>query len=131
MAIRIAVLLGLLGVPAQDPKPEIVDAGALKCEIHISRTAHLFHVVDQLAEWSPFCHKQYGRHFGGKDGLGITEADRGMLARHTSVRVERGWGGGLEQTFYSPLDLEGAIKAGLDAGHLTAEQASIEREVFA
>jgi hypothetical protein len=34
-------------------------AGVLTLEIHASRTAHLFHVVDQISQWSEFCHHQY------------------------------------------------------------------------
>ena len=45
-----------------------LDAGPLKLEICVSETAHLFHVVDQIAEWSEFCHRQYVSYFEGLEG---------------------------------------------------------------
>ncbi len=128
--MRTALLASILAVAAQDSKPGVIEAGALRCEVHISRTAHLFHVVDQLAEWSEYCHRQYGRHFVSQ-GKGLTAFDRDVLDEHVKIRKIRGWGGGLEQTFYSPLDVEGAIKAGLEKKHLDAGQAEVERKVFA
>ncbi|HKS17261.1 MAG TPA: hypothetical protein VJU16_08105 [Planctomycetota bacterium] len=127
MRILVAVSAALFALTPQEPKPRILEAGALTCEIHISRTATIFHVVDQLAEWSEYCHRQYGRHFA----RGLTAFDRDLLAGHVKIRKERGWGAGLEQTFYSPLDLEGAIKVGLGKKHLDAGQAEIERKVLA
>src|SRR5687767_1473120 len=69
------LLMFLAASLLQDPKPVIVEAGPLTCEIHISRTATIFHVVDQLAEWSEYCHRQYGRHFA----RGLTAFDRDLL----------------------------------------------------
>ena len=103
----------------------VLDAGPLQIEVHISRTAHLFHVVDQLSEWSEFCHDQY------RDGIDpLSDADLAILAKHATVREERSWGQGLEQTFYTKLPLEEAIERGIQNGWLTEEQAEIEREVF-
>jgi hypothetical protein len=122
--------LALLALLALAPQETVIEAGALTCEVRISRTAHLFHVVDQLSEWSEYCHKQYGRHFAAQ-GKGLTAFDRDLLDQHLKIRKKRGWGGGLEQTFYSPLDVEGAIKAGLEKKNLDAGEAEIERKIFA
>ena len=115
----------LLATLLQQPQPVVLEAGPLTCEIHISRTANLFHVVDQLSGWSKFCHRQYGSHF--KD---LDDRDRALLAKHAEIRKVRGWGGGLEQAFYSPLDLEAALAAGIKAGHLTEPEAAVERDVL-
>ena len=128
--MQIALLATLCAVAVQDSTPCIIEAGALKCDVYISRTAHLFHVVDQLAEWSEYCHRQYGRYFSAQ-GKGLSSFDRDLLEGHVKVRKQRGWGAGLEQTFYSPLDVEGAIKAGLEKGQIDAAQAEVERKVFA
>lgn len=97
--------------------------------VHISRTSHLFHIVDQISEWSEFCHRQYIHYF--KDlNAGLSARDKELLAEHNSVRKERSWGGGLEQTFYTSLNLEQAIDFGLKEGSLTPEQAYIEGRVF-
>jgi hypothetical protein len=45
------------------PMGDTMTAGPLTLNIYISRTAHLFHVVDQISGWSPFCHSQYRRYF--------------------------------------------------------------------
>jgi hypothetical protein len=121
----------LLAALLPQDKPLVVDAGKLTCEVHVSRTANLFHMFDQFSEWSIYCHRQYTRHFAGVDRNGFSDEDRAMLARHTTVRAARGWGAGLEQTFYSPLDLDAAIKLGLEKGHLDADQAKTVREVLA
>jgi hypothetical protein len=75
-------------------------------DVYVSRTATLFHVVDQVSEWSEFAHRQYGRAFAP-----LTESDRAALAKHRAVRAKHSWGEGLEQTFYSPLALDEALKA--------------------
>jgi hypothetical protein len=38
-----------------------VDLDGLVSSVTASRTAQLFHIVDQLSEWDQFTHKQYGR----------------------------------------------------------------------
>jgi hypothetical protein len=93
--------------------------------VHVSRTATLFHVVDQLSAWSPFCHGQYAR---GLDAL--DERDRALLDKHRRVRERHPWGAGLEQAFYTPLELDEALREAVGAGHINAEEADVEREVF-
>jgi hypothetical protein len=53
-----------------------------------------------------------------------------MLQRHVAVRQKHGWGAGLEQTFYSPLDLKAAAAEGVKQQYLTAEEAATEVEVL-
>ncbi len=109
--------------PAADGTVKIT-CGPLSMEIHVSRTAHLFHVVDQLSGWSEFCHGQYRR------AIHLDAADEAALARHAEIRKARGWGGGLEQLFYTPVPLDRAIHGGLRAGLLTEKEAATEQEVF-
>jgi hypothetical protein len=138
MSLRAACLLvpSVLGVACaqqveqmQQAEPIVVEAGALRCEIHVSRTAHLFHVVDQISAWDQYCHGQYRRAM--TSAAAFTPDDEAMLARHVEVRKARGWGRGLEQTFYSPLDLDAALAQGVQQGNLTAAEADVERAVFA
>jgi len=88
-------------------------------DVRIARTAHLFHVVDQLSAWDQFCHSQYARHFGA-----LSEQDRALLAKHAELRKRRGWGGGLEQALYTDAPLDVALRA------LPADEAAVEREVL-
>jgi hypothetical protein len=106
-----------------------LEAGPLTLEIQVSKTAHLFHVVDQISQWSEFCHRQYARYFEALDG-GLNAADRDRLAQHTTLRKAHGWGGGLEQTLYTAVDLETALAQGVQAGWLTESEAQTERGVL-
>lgn len=106
-------------------EPLEIRAGPLTMEIHVAATAHVFHIVDQLAAWSPYCHKQYRDYFQN-----LSNEDLALLEEHARVRQERPWGEGLEQTFYTDLALEEALHAGVAASHLTQEQADIERRVL-
>jgi hypothetical protein len=113
----------------QQPAPLVLDAGALQLELHPSRTAHLFHVVDQISQWDQYCHRQYLVAFADGEGR-LADADLAMLRRHVAVRGKHGWGGGLEQTFYTGADLATALADGVRDGRLTAEEAEAERAVF-
>ena len=115
----------LFGRHLQAGEAQQIDAGTIKLEVCISRTAHLFHVVDQLSAWSEFSHRQYASFFEPLD-----DRDRELLAKHVAVRNDRPWGQGLEQTFYTPADLETALREGVKVGWLTAAQARTEREVL-
>src|SRR5437870_4411368 len=85
--MRRLVLLATLaactsGEPAPPPRarPQAPPAPSLVLDIQIARTAQVFHVVDQLAAWSPFCHSQYAR------ALELSDADRRSLATHAAIR---------------------------------------------
>ena len=66
--VAVAALLALGAAHATDPSPSPaavapvdsrIHAGPLVMTVHLSRTAQVFHVVDQLSAWSEFCHSQY------------------------------------------------------------------------
>ncbi len=114
---------------AQANSAYCLDAGPLQLNIYISSTAHLFHVVDQIAQWSEFCHKQYISYFEGLEG-GLSKIDQDLLAQHQAIRRVHDWGQGLEQTFYTSLDLDSALKLGVKEGHLTKDEAEIERQIL-
>ena len=115
------VIIGARALAADDR----IEVGSLQLDVYISRTATLFHIVDQLSEWSYYCHREYGR-----DMAPLSDEDRSMLTRHKGVRAKHSWGGGLEQTFYTPLSLEDALKNGPQQGWLTSEEASTEQAVM-
>ncbi len=120
-SIALAVLMGM--GPGQNtdwPEPDQrVTCGPLTLDVYISRTAHLFHVVDQLSTWDNACHGQYRQH------MALSPQDERLLRRYAGVRQKRRWGQGLEQTFYTPLDLDGAVRAGEQADHITAQEAEV------
>jgi hypothetical protein len=114
---------------AEGIAPLELDLGSLKLSVYVSETATTFHVVDQLTEWSEFCHHQYAAFFK-REGGGLTDKDQEVMAKHRAIRGQLPWGVGLEQTFYTPVSLEAALDAGVRAGHISAEQATVEREVL-
>jgi hypothetical protein len=126
MSLILRWLMLLLGWGvAVSAAEERIEVGVLALDVNISRTAVLFHVVDQLSEWSYFSHRQYGRAFAP-----LSDADRAMLEKHKTVRAKHSWGEGLEQTFYSPLALDEALANGIAQGWLSAQEAVAEREVL-
>lgn len=108
--------------------PVHLNAGPLKLDVYISETAQLFHVVDQISQWSEFSHPQYVRYFESRGGL--SESDLRILGEHVAIRKRYGWGRGPEQVFYTPLDLDEALKAGVASGYLTNAEADTERRVL-
>lgn len=107
------------------PKPDQrITCGPLVLEIYVSRTAHVFHLVDQLAAWDNSCHGQY------RQSMQLSAEDEEALHGYASVREKRRWGQGLEQTFYVPLEIEPAIRAGVHDGTLTDAEAKVIRPVL-
>jgi hypothetical protein len=108
----------LIGCSPRELRPAR-NSAAFAIEVHVSRTAHLFHIVDQLSAWSPFCHSQYRRHFEP-----LSDLDLALLEEHAALRGKHGWGGALEQAFYTTGDLESALL------RLAPGEAAVERDVL-
>lgn len=105
-----------------------LDLEAVCLQITISKTAHLFHIVDQISEWDIYCHKQYLRYFESIGGF--SETDNELLDKHREIRNRHGWGGGLEQTFYTRLNLKSALEEGVRLGYINQHEAKIEKEIL-
>jgi len=118
----------LSSASAQSDSATRVDAGPLQIDLYLSQTAQLFHIVDQVSEWSEFSHRQYVRYFRANGGL--SEDERKALAEHASIRKKYGWGHGPEQAFYTPLALEPTLTQAVEKGYLTESEAAVERRVF-
>jgi len=112
-------------VNSYNPKPDILTAGPIKLEFHISKTANLFHMVDQISQWVYFCHKQYQDYFSP-----LSLEDKQILKKHSEVRKKYGWGGGLEKTFYTDLDLDTALERAVQSKVLDQDSAEIEKQVL-
>ena len=95
----LAILVAAQLAVAQPP----VEIGPLRLTIHESRTAQVFHIVDQLAEWDARTHRSYVRW--AADSLQLDSLDRALLERHALLRRAHGWNRGFEQTFYSSDEL--------------------------
>jgi len=98
---RAGLLIGLVacarsGPSAPETPSNVVALGDVRVAVHTSHTANLFHAVDQISAWSPFCHSQYSKWAPSLDDKEATDA----LQRHAELRREKGWGSGIERTFY-------------------------------
>jgi hypothetical protein len=111
--LHFAALLIPLYALFQSNASSRIDAGPIKLEIYISETATLFHVVDQLSQWSEFSHEQYRRYFRSTQGE-LSDGERSMLAEHSAIRTKYGWGRGPEKAFYTPLALSDALTAAVN-----------------
>jgi hypothetical protein len=129
MVVAVSICGAQSSASSHTAVPFHLDAGPLKLDVYISETAPVFHVVDQISQWSEFSHRQYVRYFKALDG-GLSEDDLKVLAEHAEIRRAHGWGRGPEQAFYTPLGLDEALKAGVAHGDLTNEEAETERRVF-
>jgi len=108
--------------------PVRVDLGGLVLLVSDSRTAQIFHIVDQLSVWDMYTHKEYAR-WAEKTRL-LDQRDRELLQQHTEIRKKHGWGHGLEQTFLVNDSIEDAAAKGVAAGLLTSEEANAERDIL-
>ncbi len=107
------------------PKPdERIECGPLVFEVYVSPTAHVFHLVDQIAAWDNACHAQYRRN------MQLSPADEELLRSYAELRQKKRWGQGLEQTFYTPFSVDDAVRAGLKADRITDEQAQLLERVL-
>ncbi len=119
--VALATLIAVSLAQQEDwPKPDKkLSYGPLTIEVYVSRTAHLFHVIDQISAWDNACHGQYRSH------MQLSSEDEDALRKYAEVRSKRRWGQGLEQTFYVPLELEEAARAGKKDGHVTHEELEV------
>jgi hypothetical protein len=123
--VLVCVLGGALRATAQTVT---IDLEGLVLSLSTSRTAQVFHIVDQLSEWDQFTHKQYGRWARKSEILDQTARD--LLKRHTELRKVFGWNSALERAFYVDESIEAAARRAVQSGALTAEQAETEVAVL-
>jgi len=105
-----------------------VDLDGLVLSVSTSRTAQLFHIVDQLSEWDQFVHKGYGR-WAARTAL-LDQTARDLLKQHADLRRARGWEKGFEQTFYSTGSIDDAARAAVTSGVLTEKESLAEAAIL-
>jgi hypothetical protein len=124
---RLLVLALLLSTTCL-AKTERVDLGGLVLSVSDSRTAQVFHIVDQLSLWDVYTHKEYARW--AEETRLLDAHDRELLQRHAELRRKRGWGKGFEQAFLVDDSIEQAAAKAIAAGLLTPEEANTERDIL-
>ena len=105
-----------------------IDLGGLILDVSNSWTAQVFHIVDQLAAWDAYAHKQYA-HWA-EQALRLDDTDRRLLQQHAELRRLRGRGNGFEQAFLVDASIDAAARAATVNGPLTPEEVASEKEVL-
>jgi hypothetical protein len=131
--IRLPVLVLLAGLAllfsvTTSATPENIDLGGLVLSVSDSRTAQIFHIVDQLSQWDIYTHDQYARWATATQLL--DQRDRELLQQHAEMRKKRGWGHGFEQTFLVDDSIEDAAAKGIAAHFLSPSEANAERDIL-
>lgn len=131
-AIVVCAMACAVGLEAHAPPPQAparrVDFGGLVVTISTSRTAQVFHIVDQLANWDPYAHRAYIRWAAKSDAL--DDGDRKALARHAEMRKARGRGNGFEQAFLVDDSIADAAANAIRAQVLPAAEANEEAAIL-
>jgi hypothetical protein len=128
--VALMLCLTFLAARATDAAPTRteVQLGGVVLTVSDSRTAQVFHIVDQLSEWDEATHRQYVR-WAKRVGL-LTDEDRALLLKHAELRKQRGWGKGFEQSFYVDDPIELASTNAVAANFLSPEEAALERTIL-
>ncbi|MCC6805861.1 MAG: hypothetical protein IT381_00440 [Deltaproteobacteria bacterium] len=95
----------------------VVETKELRAEIHVSETAQIFHIVDQLSNWGKYQHQQYRR------ALTLDAEDEALLREHAAIRKARGYGL-LDHAFYTDDSREKALAT------LPEKERDVERRVL-
>ena len=123
----LASVLFLIAPTAEAQVTEI-DIGGFVIAMSDSRTAQVFHIVDQLSEWSEFSRRGYGR-WAARESF-LTQEDRDLLQRHAELRSARGWNNGFEEAFYTDSPIEAAAEAAIMSGLLSIDEAMAEMAIM-
>jgi hypothetical protein len=125
----VLILLSFLLAPSVcNAAPRTIAFHQFELRISESRTAQLFHIVDQLSQWDQYTHKQYVRW--AAKSLPLDDEDRSFLQRHVELRSRYGWGSALEKAFLVDEPLDTAARDAVQRGLLTEAEAMEERDVL-
>jgi hypothetical protein len=109
-------------------RTKTLDLGGVLVSVSDSRTAQVFHIVDQLSQWDEGVHHEYVRW--ATRTLNLSPEDQQLLQKHAELRRARGWGKGFEQTFYVDYSIEDAAQRGVDSKLISADEAATEKMIL-
>jgi hypothetical protein len=105
-----------------------LNLGGLIVSVSDSRTAQVFHIVDQMSQWHRDVHHQYVRW--ANRTLNLSQEDQQLLQKHAELRRARGWGNGFEQAFYVNDSIEVAAQHAVENKLISAEEAETEKKIL-
>src|SRR6185503_650902 len=128
-AYAAAILLSFFVAPSVcDATPHRISFPKFELLISESKTAQLFHIVDQLSGWDQYTHKQYVRW--AAKSLPLDDEDKSFLQQHVELRHRYGWGKALEKAFLVDEPLDTAARDAVQHGLLTDAEATEERDIL-
>src|ERR687883_32917 len=98
VALPLLIMLLSIVTPAINAQDRTLNLGGVLISVSDSRTAQVFHIVDQMSQWDSDVHHGYVRW--ANRTLHLSQEDQKLLQRHAELRRPRGWGNGFEQAFY-------------------------------
>lgn len=72
-------MLGFVLASLVAASPLQVQSGPLTLTLHQSEGAQVFHIVDQLSNWSPYSHQSYRKYFASEAGGGLSAPGKGSM----------------------------------------------------
>jgi len=106
----------------------LVELNCLNFKISDSWTAQVFHIVDQLSEWSQYTHHQYIRW--AKKKMQLNKDDSAMLHQHALLRQAHEISDDFDKSFLVNAPIEKAIAAAIVEKRLTEEEGIKEQSVL-
>lgn len=126
--VALPVLIIMLLCAAGSAQTKMLDLGGILLSVSDSRTAQVFHIVDQISEWDSGVHHGYVRW--ANRTLKLSEEDRKLLQKHAELRRARGWGNGFEQAFYVEDSIEVAARRAVENHLISADEAATEKMIL-
>ncbi|HEX8890601.1 MAG TPA: hypothetical protein VF779_15715 [Pyrinomonadaceae bacterium] len=127
-ALSLLITLVLITPSASNAQTRKLDLGGLIVSVSDSRTAQVFHIVDQMSDWDSAVHHGYVRWAAKTLNLGLE--DRKLLQKHAEMRRARGWGNGFEQAFYVDDSIEVAAERAVENKLISADEAAAEKTIL-
>src|SRR5215831_6479317 len=130
LKVAFPVLIAVLFVfaPPSGGQTRTLNLGGVLVSVSDSRTAQVFHIVDQMSQWDEGVHHEYVRW--ATRTLALSQEDQQLLQKHAELRRARGWGNGFEQTFYVAYSIEEAAQRGVDEQLISPEEAASEKTIL-
>lgn len=128
--VALPVLIALLSAvtPTSSAQTKVLNLGGVLISVSDSRTAQVFHIVDQISQWDSSVHHGYVRW--ANRTLHLSQEDQKLLQRHAELRRPRGWGNGFEQAFYVDDSIEMAAQRAVENKLLSADEANAEKMIL-
>lgn len=127
ITLPLAILL-FVAASTSSAQTEALNLGGVVILVSDSRTAQVFHIVDQMSQWDSGVHHGYVRW--ATRALNLRPEDQELLRKHAELRRARGWGNGFEQAFYVDDSIEGAAQRAVENKLISADEATAEKTIL-